>query len=68
VPAVASGLRRRQVAIDVRETGAGDMRLRIGGVTELVGLREIVADVDDDKRRILQVRGERIGVDQRRKR
>jgi hypothetical protein len=62
--AVPAGHRRREVPVEVQETRAGDVRLRILARTP-VRPREVVAAVEHDPGRIVEVAAERIRVDER---
>ena len=58
-------LRRGQVAVDVREARAGNVRFAVAILAPAVGLREVVAHVDDDERRIAKPCGKVGGGNQR---
>ena len=63
--AVASGLLRREVAVDVREARTGEMPGRVLVFAPALRPGEVVTHVDDDVRRVGQPRGELRGRDER---
>jgi len=62
VAAVAPGLRRGQVAVEVQEPRAGNVLLAVFLLAPR-GLRELVAHVEHDPVRIVEVALERGGID-----
>jgi hypothetical protein len=65
---MAAGMRRprrRQVAVDVREYGARNVRFRVRRFTER-GIGEVVPDVDDHEARVAEMRRELGRLDERR--
>jgi hypothetical protein len=63
VAAVLPRLRAREILVQVHEEGAGDVA-RLPELAALVGVREVVARVEDDPVGISQARGERFGRDE----
>ncbi len=63
--AIASGLWRREVAVDVREVRAGEMPGLVLVFAPALRPGEVVTHVDDDVRGVGEVRGEVRGRDER---
>src|SRR5688572_21945061 len=62
---VAAGLSSRQVAVDVREARARNVRVAVAVFAPAIGLCQVVTDVDDDERLIAKSSGEIGGGNQR---
>src|SRR5690348_6243910 len=64
MPPVATRFRAGQVAVEVHERRTGQMPAPIR-LPACIGIGELVAAVDDDERRIVDVPRERLGRDKR---